>query len=556
VNLKQNDDNHDRRLAELVTSLVDRMCQGEVLELENVCRDHPEFAIDLRELWGTVAVTQAVASDRRSRPQTAEAIGPGFDLPFRMGDFILQKEIGRGGMGIVYRATRMSTNEFVAFKLMLQGELASPSDRERFKAEASAASRLQHPHIVPIYEIGEHHGRLFFAMKLIEGRTLAQCLNEGPISSDKAARLLLQVARAIQYAHDQGVLHRDLKPSNILIDEHEQVYLCDFGLAKEVSGTAGLTKTGAVLGTPAYMAPEQAAGARGQVGPLIDVYSIGAILYHAMTGRPPFQGASPVDTVLMVLEQDPIPPRMLNRRANRLLEMIAMRCLQKPTNLRYASAGLLADDLEAFLNNDPVSAAGGRFWQIINGVFRETHHASILQNWGLLWIWHSLVLLVASFATNVIFLMGVSNRLVYQLTWGAGFTAWAIVFWSLRRQLGPVTFVERQIAHVWGASLIGVILLFPFEGYLGLELMRLAPVLAVVAAMTFLVKAGILSGTFYWQVVALMLTAVVMALEYRYALFIFGLVSALCFFVPGLKYHRQRLRLGESGLDVREDERL
>ena len=547
--MKPNDDNHDQRLAELLTQLVDRMWHGEILELDNVCRDYPDFAADLRELWGTVVVTQAVGSDPGSSSPSAEGIGLRFDLPCRMGEFVLQEEIGRGGMGIVYRATRTSTGETVAFKLMLKGELASPIERQRFKTEAIAAARLMHPHIIPIYEIGEQQGRLFFAMKLITGRTLAQSLNDGPIAGDKIARLLVQVARAIQYAHEQGVLHRDLKPSNILIDEHEQVYVCDFGLAKEVSGAAELTRTGAVIGTPAYMAPEQAAGVRGQVGPWSDVYSLGAILYHSMTGQPPFQGASPVDTVLMVLEQDPISPRILNRQADRLLEMITMRCLQKPTDLRYASAGRLADDLKAFLNNDPVSAAGGRFRQVISGLFRETHHASILRNWGMLWMWHSLVLLVASFATNIIFLMGVSNRLVYQLTWGAGFTAWAIVFWSLRKQLGPVTFVERQIAHVWGASLIGVVLLFPFEGFLGLELMRLAPVLAVVAAMTFLVKAGILSGTFYWQVVALMLTAVVMAWEYRYALFIFGAVSASCFFFPGLKYHRQRERLGASVLD-------
>ena len=182
--MKPNDDNHDQRLAELLTQLVDRMWHGEILELDNVCRDYPDFAADLRELWGTVVVTQAVGSDPGSSSPSAEGIGLRFDLPCRMGEFVLQEEIGRGGMGIVYRATRTSTGETVAFKLMLKGELASPIERQRFKTEAIAAARLMHPHIIPIYEIGEQQGRLFFAMKLIRGRTLAQSLNDGPIAGD------------------------------------------------------------------------------------------------------------------------------------------------------------------------------------------------------------------------------------------------------------------------------------------------------------------------------------------------------------------------------------
>jgi serine/threonine-protein kinase len=169
-----------------------------------------------------------------------------------------------------------------------------------------------------------------------------------------------------------------------------------------------------------------------------------------------------------------------------------------------------------------------------------------LQNWGLLWIWHSLVLLLASFLTNSMYLLGVQNRMIYEVMWGTGFSAWAVVFWLLRRKYGPVTFVERQIAHVWAASLIGVILLFPFEGYLNLKLLELSPVLAIVAAMSFLVKAGILSGTFYIQVGVLIATSIVMALSYPYAMFIFGVVCAACFFVPGLKYHRQRMRMGNN----------
>lgn len=531
----------EQELANLLARLGDEIGRGEEVSLEEVCKEYPQFETDLRELWGTVVVTQAAGLDQSTNKLESDSISV-LELPFQLGNYMLHEELGRGGMGIVYRATRLTDGLDVAIKMMLKGDFASDIDRQRFYAEADAAARLHHPNIVPILEIGEHKGRSFFCMKLVIGLTLSERLARGPIPSRRAATILQQVAEAIDYAHDQGVLHRDLKPSNILLDDEGVPYVADFGLAKLDRGRASLTKTGAVLGTPSYMAPEQAAGARGTVGQSSDIYSLGAILYHMLTGKPPFLGATPVDTVLMVLEQDPVAPYVLNRRVDRMLEMVAMRCMQKPQDLRYSTAGDLAADLGAFLRNEPmaISARVGRFGQVVSKLLRDTHHASVLENWGLLWMWHSLVLLIASVATNVMHLNGYDNRVGYWLMWTFGLGTWAIVFWCIRRRMGPVTFVERQIAHVWAASMCCVAFFFPLEVALGLPVLSLAPLLAVVAGMTFLVKAGILSGVFYIQAGAMFVTAVVMAIAPKYGLTKFGIVSGACFFLSGLKYYRRR----------------
>ena len=532
---------HDQQLAILLTEIADRISAGEQINIEEVCKQHPIFADDLQQLMGTMMVTQAVGASP-APSSSDEAQFSALELPHEMEAFVLESELGRGGMGIVYRAYRKSDGQPIAIKMLLKGEFASEIEKQRFKAESNAAMRLDHPNIIPIYEIGEHKGKAFFCMKFIEGETLSQRLALGPVNANETARLMAKVSEATHYAHSKAVLHRDLKPSNILIDKQGKPYIADFGLARQTSDDPTITRSGTILGTPSYMAPEQAAGRRGQVGVTSEVYSLGAILYHMLTGRPPFQAATPVDTVLLVLEQDPIPPRVFNPRVNRDLEMIAMRCLQKPQDLRYENAKKMSDDLKAFLRGDSVSAREGRFANIVGNIFRETHHAAVLENWGLLWIWHSLVLLAGCVGTNVMYWMGIENRLIYTLIWSIGFGAWAAVFWMMRRRMGPVTFIERQVAHVWAASLACVFLLFPFEGFLELPLLRLAPVMCMVAAMTFLIKAGCLSGTFYIQAVVLFATAFLMGLFPEFALILFGVVSSCCFFFPGVKYYRQRLK--------------
>lgn len=535
----------EEQLALLVSKLTDRVQRGEAVDLEVECRQYPELASDLRELWGVIVVARAAGSSSAlapTQPRASELPSDSFQLPARFGDYELRQELGRGGMGVVYRAWQGSLSREVAVKMILRGQLATQLDRERFEAEAQAAAKLDHPGIVPVYEVGEIDARAYFSMKFVRGTTLGRRLVVGPLPPREAARMLAAVARAIHFAHMRGVLHRDLKPSNILLDENGEPHVTDFGLAKQLTDNQSVTKSGMMIGTPAYMAPEQAAGVRGQVGPRSDVYSLGVILYHMLTGRPPFQAASPAEMVLLVLEQDPVPPRMLNPKADRDLEMICLRCLQKPSDLRYASAAALADDLEAYLNDESISARSGRFGQMLAGMMRETHHAAVLENWGLLWMWHSLALFIACVATNTLDLLGDKNRWHYFLLWTAGLGAWAAVFWALRRRMGPVTFVERQIAHLWAGSMICIALLFPLEAWLKYEPLTLSPVLGLVTGMVFLAKAGILSGEFYLWAAMLFLTAIPMALYPRYAHFIFGVVSAACFFFPGLKYYRQRLR--------------
>ena len=271
-------------------------------------------------------------------------------------------------MGVVYRAQQRSLNRPVAVKMILAGQLATPESVQRFRLEAEAAARLHHPGIVPIYEIGEHETQHFFSMKLIEGESLAQCLPDFRLRGESSlserreqqrciADLLTQVARALEFAHQRGVLHRDLKPSNILIDEEGRPHLTDFGLAKLTGREAGgLTLSNAVLGTPGYLAPEQAAGRLDQVTTSADVYGLGATLYELLTGRPPFVGTTVVETMWMTIHQDPAAPRQVTPAVPRDLETIALRCLEKAPERRYASAGAVADELERFLRNEPILA--------------------------------------------------------------------------------------------------------------------------------------------------------------------------------------------------------
>jgi serine/threonine protein kinase len=277
-------------------------------------------------------------------------------------------ELGRGGMGLVYKARQLRLNRTVALKVLLAGAHAGAEALTRFRTEAQAAARLQHPHIVPIHEVGEHDGQPYLVLECVDGGSLKQHLDGTPQPARPAARFVELLARAVHHAHQEGVIHRDLKPANILLDPEGQPRVTDFGLAKQWDTTGdapanGPTQSGAIVGTPSYMAPEQAAGRTSEVGPAVDVYALGAIFYELLTGRPPFKGETALETLHQVLHNEPVGPRNLQPKVPRDLQTICLKCLHKSPPKRYATALDLAADLRRFAEGQPIQARPTGTWE-------------------------------------------------------------------------------------------------------------------------------------------------------------------------------------------------
>src|SRR5215831_8665182 len=273
-----------------------------------------------------------------------------------LGDYELLEEIGRGGQGVVFRARQKSLNRTVALKVIGLGQWATPAHLKRFRLEAGAAASLDHPCIVPIYEVGERDGQCYFSMKLVEGGQLDDVIQQRPISIRQAVELIAKVARTVHYAHEHGILHRDIKPGNILLDGKGEPHLTDFGLARLVESESTVTRTVEVLGTPSYMAPEQAAGNNAKLTSAADVYGLGAVLYQLLTAHPPFAGGTTYETIKLLLESEPRPPRLWNPKIDRDLSTICLKCLEKDSQRRYSSALALAEGLERWLKHKPILA--------------------------------------------------------------------------------------------------------------------------------------------------------------------------------------------------------
>lgn len=364
----------DRReldsLAGILADFLTRLDRGEPISREALLAAHPECSAALRDYFADADLLERLSNALPATPIVAP-----FATPRDFGDYELQAEIGRGGVGIVYRALERSTGRNVALKMLLHGLFLSTAELVRFRNEVGTAASLSHTGIVPIYHVGQHEGHLYYTMPLIHGRSLAQQIASGRVEPRAAAELVLAVAEAVAFAHRNGVVHRDLKPANILLDEEQRPHVADFGLARRLGGELpGITATGDMLGTPNYMAPEQVNSRHALVGPATDVFALGAVLYAMLAGQPPFQADSIPATLQKIGSEEPVRPRQLNRNVPRDLETICLKCLEKSSANRYPSAHELAADLRRFLTGVPVAARPvsrlehGRRWFVRNPV--------------------------------------------------------------------------------------------------------------------------------------------------------------------------------------------
>jgi serine/threonine-protein kinase len=325
---------------------------------------------DQEDLFQRLFQTAAAGNGPPTTADTApvpEQVGPPQEAVRPFAGYELMEEMGRGGMGVVFKARQLGLDRLVALKVVLAGQFAGDQERARFRAEALAAARLCHPNVVQVHEVGEHDDRPFLCMELCPGGSLADRLDGTPWPPFRAAGLVATLAGAVHAAHSAGVVHRDLKPANVLLSADGTPKVGDFGLARRLDVEVRQTQSGAILGTPSYMAPEQAGGAGKEVGPAADVYALGAILYELLTGRPPFKAATPLDTIFQVLSDEPVPPSRLQPKVPRDLETICLKCLHKDPRQRYGTAQELADDLGRFLRGEPVLARpvgqGEKLWR-------------------------------------------------------------------------------------------------------------------------------------------------------------------------------------------------
>ncbi|MFT3882782.1 MAG: serine/threonine-protein kinase [Gemmatales bacterium] len=454
----------DEAQAELLDAYLNALQSGDRSRCQSLLTEHPElqqYADCLENLHDLTAQAETLPPQPRATPSPSSLM-----LGTQFGKYHLEAELGRGGMGIVYRARHVELHRKVALKMILHGPLASSDEVTRFLKEARAVAKLQHPHIVQVYEVGEQAGQHYLAMELLDGTSLERLLAEQKakgtqLAPDEAVRFLLPLVNAVHFLHQQGILHRDLKPGNILLSsaqcsvprtqanhllkstEHSALSttiakIADFGLAKSLLGDDGQgTVSGMIVGTPSYMAPEQAASRKG-ITPAADVYALGAILYELLTGQPPFKAATNLDTLVMVLESEPPQPRMLRPAIPRPLESIILKCLEKDPELRYPSAEALAADLQRFLAAEPVQAQPLSVWRsILHWTRREPALASHIG---------ALIIFVAILQANYHLSRNVELRLhVYVLLLLGVWILLSFVLQSLLRRVNDPT----KVACAW-----------------------------------------------------------------------------------------------------------
>jgi serine/threonine-protein kinase len=454
-----------------------------------------------------------------------------------LGDYEVLGELGRGGMGVVYRARQVPLNRVVALKMILAGGHAGEADLARFRTEAEAIARLQHPHIVQIHAVGEHQGLPFFSLEFCPGGSLADQLAGTPLPPREAAALVAKLAGAMHAAHQKGVLHRDLKPANVLLAEDGTPKVTDFGLAKKL-GEAGQTASGAVMGTPSYMAPEQAAGTK-ELTPAVDIYGLGALLYELLTGRPPFRAETPMDTLLQVLESQPAPPRLLNPKVDRDLETVCLKCLEKSPPRRYASAVALAADLERYLAGEPVQARSVNLMGRIALALERSQYDVQFRAYGNMLFGFAAIALLTELAVTWIVRTRQPAPLLPLAQW-TRVLLFALVFWRCRpTELLPTNAAGRIMWSLWiGYLSSGFVLGVSYRLVVGMAVeleVNLYPGFAALTGMAFFVLGSSYWGWCYAFGLAFYALAFLMTLNLNWAPIEFGILWAVVFTTIGLR---------------------
>jgi serine/threonine-protein kinase len=455
----------EQRFQEVLAAYLQAVEAGQQPDRDEWLKRHPDVAAELRSFFAnrdeftrlaerlSSAPTRAAASEHPTLPYVGES-----GLPVKsvercyFGEYELLEKIAGGSMGVVYKARQAGVQRVVALKMIRAGQLASDTDVRRFLAEAEAAANLDHANIVPLYEVGEHAGQHYFSMKYIEGGSLRARVKEFTRDPKATAKLMATIAHAVHYAHQRGILHRDLKPTNILLDARGQPHVIDFGLAKKVGSDSGMTVPGAIVGTPSYMAPEQARGEKG-LTIAVDVYGLGAILYEILTGAPPFRGASVTDTVHRILTQPVIRPVLCAPGVPPDLEAICLRCLEKAPADRYPTAEAVAEDLDRFLRGEPrKDSQPGVASRVARAVRQRTEVPSMITLPAICWAIPIVLLQHVG-----IFVLARTDQPVYWAWMCVAFAAGlrATMLWRYHlRQHSSVTAGEKQSLAISVANLL------------------------------------------------------------------------------------------------------
>jgi serine/threonine protein kinase len=526
-----------------------------------------------------IPVTEVITLPLHPR-KTSDA--PGVDDRHAIPGYEILGELGRGGMGVVYLARQVGLKRLVALKMILGGAHAGQADLARFRLEAQAVARLQHPGIVQVYEIGTHEGMPFLSLEYCAGGSLASYLQGTPLPPRQAAELLEAVARAVHAAHQANIIHRDLKPANILLQRKTTTdqtpasavvglagvsssvlsvvdfipKITDFGLAKslQVSGSSvrkgehGLTQTGAIMGTPSYLAPEQASGIPSKIGRACDIYGLGSILYEALTGRPPFIAATQLDTVLQVLEHEPVPPAIFNHVIDADLERITLKCLEKKPEQRYATAEDLADDLARYLRGEPVKARSINLLERLQRELAHSQHDIHLRPWGTALMLLGLLIFVSHLATSLLLLAHCPRWLSF---WGPrSVLLVAVLSLFLRyrphRLILPTNSIERLIWAVWVGYLLTFISLFWVMQILKHHHLEIYGVVTALSGLAWFTMGGHVWGGCYLIGAAFLLLAPVMALQTGsvWSPFYFGTIWSAALLILGRRYWKLAQKQG------------